>query len=201
MARQLQGLIVLCAIAFFASLSLSMVYGVTKDPIAEAERQEKLRAIREVLPPFANDPAQDFRTIVVGKDKRGNDITSDLYYGRDQDGNLVGTAITVFSGKGYGGRIDVVVGTKPDGTVSGIYVLRHLETPGLGSKITEPSFTDQFKGCSLEQTDLRVEKDGGDIQAITGATISPRAVTEAVKWGLEIIAGEQASEAGRPVGG
>lgn len=201
MYRSLQGIIVLCGIALVASMSLAIVYGVTKEPIAEAERQEKLRAIRQVLPPFANDPAEDFETVVIGKDKRGGDVTTDMYYGRDQEGNLVGTALTVFSEQGYGGRIYVVVGAKPDGRVSGIYILRHLETPGLGSKITGPSFTDQFKGCSLEDTDLRVEKDGGNVHAITGATISPRAVAEAVVWGLEIIARKQGGEAQAPAGG
>jgi electron transport complex protein RnfG len=78
-----------------------------------------------------------------------------------------------------------MMGVLPDGTLGGIEILSHAETPGLGSPITEERWKGIFKGRSLDNTDLRVKKDGGDIDQMTGATISPRAVTGAVKKGLE----------------
>ncbi len=77
-----------------------------------------------------------------------------------------------------------MMGVLPDGSLGGIEILNHAETPGLGSLIIEDSFKDQFKGRSLDNTNFKVKKDGGDIDQITGATISPRAVSEAVEKGL-----------------
>ena len=72
----------------------------------------------------------------------------------------------------------------PDGTVVGIEILTHAETPGLGDKIELASFKDQFQTRTLENIDWRVKKDGGEFDQITGATISPRAVVKAVNAGL-----------------
>jgi len=69
--------------------------------------------------------------------------------------------------------------------VTGIEILNHAETPGLGDKIAHPAFKDQFKLKNLDNVDWRVKKDGGQFDQITGATISPRAVVKAVKGGLE----------------
>jgi len=77
--------------------------------------------------------------------------------------------------------------------VTGIEILSHAETPGLGDKIAHEGFKDQFKGQSLGSADWRVKKDGGDFDQITGATISPRAVVGAVKKGLEFF-GEHRQE-------
>jgi len=69
--------------------------------------------------------------------------------------------------------------------VVGLEILNHAETPGLGDKITHDEFKGQFKGKTLESSDWRVKKDGGDFDQITGATISPRAVVKAVHQGLQ----------------
>ena len=84
-----------------------------------------------------------------------------------------------------------MLGVNPAGEITGIYILKHLETPGLGANIERPEFTEQFKGKSLANSklvrgNLAVTKDGGDIQALTGATISPRGVVQAVNWGLKV---------------
>ena len=78
-----------------------------------------------------------------------------------------------------------MVGMDPEGTVAGIEILTHNETPGLGDKITLPVFKDTFAGKNLQNADWRVKKDGGEFDQITGATISPRAVVGAVRRGLE----------------
>jgi Na+-translocating ferredoxin:NAD+ oxidoreductase subunit G len=85
----------------------------------------------------------------------------------------------VAAGKGYGGVINLLVGLDDEKTMKGITVISHGETPGLGAKITESFFTEQFAGIAVEDVALR--RDGGHIDAITGATISSRAVAEAVR--------------------
>ncbi len=74
---------------------------------------------------------------------------------------------------------------RPDGTVHAIEILSHAETPGLGDKIEEGWFKEQFPGKTLDNIDWRVKKDGGDFDQIAGATISPRAVVGAVRRGLD----------------
>jgi len=82
-------------------------------------------------------------------------------------------------GKGYGGAINMLIGLEDEATIRGITVISHGETPGLGSKITESFFTDQFVLITIDDVALR--RDGGQIDAITGATISSRAVADAVR--------------------
>jgi electron transport complex protein RnfG len=96
-------------------------------------------------------------------------------------------------GEGYGGFIYIMMGIDLEGRISGVKILEHEETPGLGAKIEEPSFRGQFKGKSLENSvlvngNLAVKKDGGDLDALTGATISPRGVAQAASAGLKIFA-------------
>ncbi len=175
---------VLTIIAAGAGLILSLVEAVTREPIAEQRRLETLRALQSVLPSFDNNPDQDTLTLTVGEDRKGQPVERTFYRAR-QNGALVGTAFSVVSSQGYSGNIATMVGVRPDGTVTGIAILNHAETPGLGTKIEEPWFKEQFVGKNLDNVDWRVEKDGGDFDQITGATISPRAVVTSVADGLQ----------------
>jgi electron transport complex protein RnfG len=94
------------------------------------------------------------------------------------DGDQIGYAFLAV-GKGYGGDINILVGLNDDTTLKGITIVSQEETPGLGTRITEPSFTDQFAGLDVNQVAL--SRDGGRIDAITGSTISSSAVVEAVR--------------------
>jgi len=176
--------LVLTLITAGAGLILSLVESVTREPIAEQRRLETLRALQAVLPPANNSPDQDTVQLVTGKDKRGRDVLRTFFRGR-QDGTLSGVAFKVVAPDGYSGNIEVMVGIAPGGTVAGIEILSHAETPGLGDKITLPSFKANFAGKNLGNADWRVKKDGGSFDQITGATISPRAVVGAVRKGLE----------------
>jgi electron transport complex protein RnfG len=176
--------LVLTIIAAGAGLILSVVEGVTRAPIAEQRRLETLKALKAVLPAIDNAPDADTVSLVTGQDKKGRDVSRTFYRGRQGD-VLSGVAFKVTATEGYGGNIEIMVGIDPDGVVSGIEILTHSETPGLGSKISEGWFKDQFRGKGLENADWRVKKDGGQFDQITGATISPRAVVKAVKEGLE----------------
>jgi electron transport complex protein RnfG len=105
------------------------------------------------------------------------------YLGRRQ-GRLVGVAFEVVAEKGYGGPIALMVGVAPDGTVLHLEVLAQSETPGLGNRIEEVGFRRQFAGKRLAEARWRVKKDGGDFDQLSGATISSRAVVEALAAGL-----------------
>jgi len=169
--------VVLTAICFIAALALSQVYALTEQPIAQAKRMEKLAAIKLVMPPYDNEPDQD--TKVVG------DRT---YYVGTKDGAPVGYAMEAVSHDGYSGDIKVMLGILPDGEVNGLEVLEHKETPGLGQKIETQGWRDGviYTGADHKQrrtlgnTKWNVKKDSGDIDQISGATISPRAVVGSV---------------------
>ncbi|MDG5469401.1 RnfABCDGE type electron transport complex subunit G [Deltaproteobacteria bacterium IMCC39524] len=176
--------LVLTLITAGAGLILSMVEAVTREPIAEQRRLATLRALRAVLPPGDNSPDQDTVQLLTGQDRRGRDVLRTFYRGR-QAAELSGVAFQVVAPDGYSGNIAVMVGVDPEGTVDGIEILNHSETPGLGDKITLPGFKDIFTGKNLQNADWRVKKDGGEFDQITGATISPRAVVGAVRRGLE----------------
>ncbi len=105
------------------------------------------------------------------------ELSDDIYtIYRDED--EIGYAFIAI-GKGYGGNIDILVGLENDTTLKGITIISHNETPGLGTRITEPSFTDMFAGLNINDVALR--KDGGQIDAITSSTISSVAVIDAVR--------------------
>jgi electron transport complex protein RnfG len=94
------------------------------------------------------------------------------------DGGRLGYAFLA-TGKGYGGDINILVGLEDEATVKGITIVSQTETPGLGTRITEPFFTDQFVGIDIEEVAL--SRDGGQIDAITSSTISSSAVVAAVR--------------------
>ena len=174
----------LTIVSAIAASSLATIYDATKDKIAEAKRQEMLRAIKTVLPQFDNEPDKDVVELVSGKDKKGKDVKVTFYRGK-KDGQIVGIAFKSSFMEGYSGLIEVMVGVDPSGTVSAIEVVSHSETPGLGDPIASSSFEDQYRGKNLQNANWLVKKDGGDFFQLTGATISPRAVTQAVKKGLD----------------
>lgn len=176
--------IVLTVITAGAGFVLSLVEEFTREPIAEQRRLETLRALTTVLPPFDNRPDEDRVVLQVGEDRKGRAIERTFYRGREE-GRINGVAFEVVAPDGYSGDIAVMVGVRPDGALTGVEILRHAETPGLGDKIEEEWFLQQFPGKTLKNADWRVKKDGGEFDEITGATISPRAVVGAVRRGLE----------------
>ncbi|MBN2428330.1 MAG: RnfABCDGE type electron transport complex subunit G [Deltaproteobacteria bacterium] len=183
--------LVLTVITAGAALLLAMVESVTRDPIAQQRRLVTLNALKSVLPPADNSPDQDTVSLVTGKDKKGNDAETVFYRGR-QGEDVSGIAFTVVAPDGYSGNISIMVGIDPVGHVSGIEVLQHAETPGLGAKVEESWWKEQFKGKGLDNADWRVKKDGGEFDQITAATITPRAIVGAVRRGLEFFKAHKA---------
>jgi len=163
----------LLVITLVASLALGGIYNLTKEPIALAKKAKQEKAIKEVIPGFDT---------IVAKKYLPADGTDSLvfYYGYDGD-SLVGTAVGTYSNKGYDAtQIQLMVGFMPDLSIRNISVIQQKETPGLGTKMKDAKFKDQFQDKNPANFVLKVKKDGGDVDAITAATISSRAFCDAV---------------------
>jgi len=193
-------IVVLTLVAAVAALVLALIESVTRAPIAAQRRLQMVRALQAVLPPADNAPDTDTVTLVAGQDRKGKPVERTFYRGRIGS-ELRGVAFQVTAPDGYSGDIDIMVGVDPQGTVTGVAILRHAETPGLGDKITRPAFTGMFVGKGLDGVDWRVKKDGGDFDQLTGATISPRAVVGAVRRGLEFFRAHRDEIVGDAQGG
>jgi electron transport complex protein RnfG len=165
----------LTLIAFVAATCLGFVYELTKKPIEMSALKKKLDAIKLVVPEFTNNPDEEVFRVATGE---GDSL--DVYPAR-KDGVLTGYAVNTYTKSGFSGDIRIMAGFKPDGTINYITVLEHKETPGLGTKMDEPAFKNQFIGKNPSHFELRVNKDGGQVDAITAATISSRAFCDAVQ--------------------
>lgn len=177
-AEEVRMVFILTLIALLSGAILGSTYQVTHPYIQKQEELRLREAVLSVLP-----AARSFERL-----ERGGRT---LYQGFGEDGRPVGLAIEVV-GKGFGGPIRLLVGVDPESRrVTGLQILSHQETPGLGARIQEEGWRAQFKG--KEASDPFVVKQ--DVQAITGATISSRAVAAAVK---EAVSEALAQEEGRP---
>jgi len=169
----------LLLITAVAAFSLGMVFNLTKEPIALAKKAKQEAAIKAVLPAFDR-----LEVLQVKSAWEDDSLQFNMAYQNDQ---FVGAAINTFTNKGFSGNIKLMVGLLPDGSINNISVLEHKETPGLGDKMqkNKSTWSEQFNGQNPASFDLAVTKDGGDVDAITAATISSRAYTDAVKRAYE----------------
>jgi electron transport complex protein RnfG len=165
----------LSLIAMVASACLGFVYEFTKTPIELSNLNKKVDAIKQVVPDFNNNPYNEMFRLPTGE---GDSL--DIFPAR-MDSIIVGYAVSTYTNKGFSGYISLMAGFRPDGSIMNITVLEHKETPGLGTKMTDPIFKDQFNGKNPADFILKVRKDGGPVDAITAATISSRAFCDAVQ--------------------
>lgn len=165
----------LTLIAMGASACLGFVYSITKGPIESAGLNKKLEAIRQVVPEFNNDPDAEMFRLPTGE---GDSLE---IYPAKREGEIIGYAVSTYTNNGFSGYIGLMAGFKPDGTIINISVLSQKETPGLGTKMSEPKFKDQFMEKNPAVFSLSVNKDGGPVDAITAATISSRAFCDAIQ--------------------
>ena len=168
----------LFAICLVCSALLAGVYALTKEPIDAAAKAKNEAAIKEVLPETAS-AIEEERTVEMD----GVTYTYNLAY--DASGNTVGCAINV-STLGFGGPIAIKVGFDMNGVICNTKVLSQAETPGLGAKCVEPSFSGQFKGFDPAEKKLSVKKDGGDVDAITASTITSRAYADGLATAVKV---------------
>ncbi|WP_422083294.1 RnfABCDGE type electron transport complex subunit G [Ulvibacterium sp.] len=171
----------LLVITLAAGFSLGYVNDITLEPKAKAKLAKKVNALKTVLPEFDNDAVSE---VVVVKPESVRDSIE--IYPAFQNGEFVGAAVTGSSEKGYSGLIRIMVGFTPDGHIYNISVLEQKETPGLGTKMKGEKFLRQFRDKDPSQYDLKVAKDGGEVDALTGATITTRAFTEATQLAYDV---------------
>ena len=163
----------LTIISVSAALVLALVSSVTAEPIALAKKAKQEAAIRKVLPAF--EELQTDNAMVNNKEVP-------CFKALNGAGELVGMAIQTESENGFGGPLGVMVGVDNKGIITGYQILETAETPGLGSK-AETWFQKGEKGCVIGRdcaTPLMVAKDGGDVDAIAGATITSRAFLQTI---------------------
>lgn len=165
-------------VAAISATTLGLMNEVTEEPIAAAKLKAKLEAVEKVVPEFDNNPSEEMYVLQ-------SDMGELECYPAKKDGQLVGTAISSITKKGFSGEIKIMVGLNPDGSIFDSSVLEHKETPGLGTKMDLPKFKDQFKGKDPGSANIQVKNDGGEIDAITAATISSRAFSDAVQRAYE----------------
>lgn len=168
-------LLSLTFISVGASAALGFVYELTKKPIEIALLNKKLEAIKLVVPEFSNNPNDDMFLLPTGE---GDSLE---IYPAKKDDEVIGYAVKTYSNEGFSGYISLMAGFKPGGTIINVSVLSHKETPGLGTKMSDPAFKDQFRDRDPSDFALKVKKDGGSVDAITAATISSRAFCDAVE--------------------
>jgi electron transport complex protein RnfG len=195
----------LLIITAVAGGSLGYIYQLTKAPIEAAATSKQQEAIELVMPGFDNDPAAEMYEIISDEG-----FTLKVFPAKKGD-EFIGAAIESHTNRGFNGEIKIMVGMKPDGTIVNYQVLDHKETPGLGTKMADwfkpaeageeeksrSAFFDAAFGIKAEAgggedsksiigknpgtSRMTVKQDGGEVDAITAATISSRAFLHAIE--------------------
>ncbi len=173
----------LLLVTLIAGLSLSFVNELTKEPKAKAKLEKKIKALRLVLPSFDNNPVA--KRIVVKKENIKDSVE---IFPAFSEKELTGIAVVGSSDKGFSGLIKLMIGFDTTGKIQNIVVLEQKETPGLGTKMKDKKYIKQYCGKNPSQNNLLVTKDGGEIDALTGATITSRAFSESVQMAYEVFA-------------
>lgn len=178
MKEMIKMMVVLSLICGISGVSLAALKEATS-PIIEEQVLTYVQApaIKSVLHDYDNNPIKDRKKFDVD----GKTVT---VFPAMKEGTLSGVAFETY-GKGYGGNIGVMVGFDVQAeTLSGIGITTMKETPGLGSRVAGHGYTTQFKGHSIESMELK--KNGGDIEAVAGATISSTGTVNAVQSAIAI---------------
>lgn len=171
MKKILQLILSLTLISAVCAAVLAIVNNATKERIANLATLKANNAARAVLP-------ASVKAVEPVKDPADASLTAFIGYADDAKTQIAGYAVPGLTAKGYGGNIRLMVGLNPDRTVISYQVLAAAETPGLGSNLSTPAFIARFK--DQPAASVKVTKDGGKIEALTSATITSRAVCDAV---------------------
>lgn len=169
----------LFVVAAVAGILLAITEEITAPKIAQNKKALLEQARKEVLPAATSFSQNEFKA-----ESSGSSLTYSA--GFDQSGKMAGVVVNVYP-KGYAGAIEMVVGLDPDGRIAGVKILSQKETPGLGTKLADPVFMEPFKKLLAEKDTpvFMVKQDGGDVDAITAATISSRAFCAGIRNSLE----------------
>jgi electron transport complex protein RnfG len=197
-------------LALFAVCTTLLIAGTflsTKDNIAEQKRRAEEKALLEIVPRERHDNTMLDDTLAIGPAAEGLGLTGDkrIYLAR-REGEVITAIIPAIAPDGYTGDIELIVGVNRDGSVAGVRVLAHRETPGLGDKVDvkKSPWVLDFNGRSLSDPTIdgwAVKKDRGVFDQFTGATITPRAVVGVTRRVLQFAESNRETlfgKAGRP---
>ena len=180
-------LLSLTGVCLVAGAVLAGVNQLTAGPIALSKASSLEAAIKAVAPEFDNKPADE---AYMAATEEGDSLK---IYPAKKNGEVVGGAVESNTKKGFSGEIQVIVGFDIDGKILNYSVLQHAETPGLGSRMEDWFRTDKNQqnvvGRTIPDGGLKVVKDGGDVDAITAATISSRAFLDALNRAYSAFSG------------
>lgn len=186
-------LLSLTGVCVIAGAILAAVNEVTTEPIAKSKAATLENAIKEVTPEFDNKPSEESYMVATSE---GDSVR---IYPAKKGGEFVGAAVESFTKKGFSGEIKIIVGFDSEGKIFNYSVLQHAETPGLGAKMQEwfraEKGNQSILGRKIDSNGLTVKKDGGDVDAITAATISSRAFLDAVNRAYAAFSGTDAQSA------
>ncbi len=178
--------LILLAFSIIFSALLAGAHQLTKETIAKNIQAERLKIIQNLLPDdsYNNDLLHDFLTLPPKKEL-GQRKKSQLLFARN-NGVVTAFLLEAIPPDGYGGNIRLMIAIDAKGHLMGAEVLEHHETPGLGDYVAKKKWLQQFKNNKNKH--FRIQKDGGDILYRAGATISARAVTNAISRAVEFVA-------------
>jgi electron transport complex protein RnfG len=197
MRETIKLVIVLCVLCLAWSALLGYVNAITVGPIAEIAAANASAARKDVMPSAGDEIVEQVSEDDVNRiaEQIGAPGQIASIYKATNNGEIVGYTIAT-TNNGFGGAVEVLTGITTDDKISGVRITSHSETPGLGAKSTDPTFYEQYSGKDANGS-IAVKKGGGatetQVDAITGATITSRAVTEAVNIAskaYEVLKGE-----------
>jgi len=179
--------------AVVSTALLAWTYDLTHETIARSIENEKMKLIAQIAPPatYDNDIMKDVAHLAADK-LLGSTETAIVYRGRLNNQPSI-AVLQAIAPDGYGGRINLILAIHHDGRISGVRVVSHRETPGLGDyiEVARNNWITGFNGASLENRksgEWKVRKDGGTFDYRAGATITPRAIVKAIHKALQYYA-------------
>ncbi|KAF7775181.1 electron transport complex protein RnfG [Pseudoalteromonas citrea] len=177
--------LILTAFALVTTGSVALIQTMTAERIAEQEQQNLVKQLNQVLPPSNYDNVL-YKDCVLSNAPELGPKGPHMIYRAMKNNHPTALLIRHISPRGYSGNIDILTAVNRDGTISGMRITRHEETPGLGDKVelARSDWVKTFNGLTVTgPNDARfaVKKDGGQFDQFTGATITPRAVVGSVK--------------------
>lgn len=188
--------LMLFIITLIAGVALGFVYDITKEPIKEAEERAKQKAYQKVFTQAAEfvenetltQNVEESKAFFTQKEVTGVTI-SEVLEAKDSAEETIGYVLSVVANEGYGGDITFSLGIDKNGRLTGFEVLSMSETAGLGERCTKDEFKSQFAGMQAKQ--ITYSKTGkqaaNEIDALSGATITTKAITKAVNGALTFI--------------
>ena len=187
--------LVLFLITLVAGLALGYVYEITRDPIEKRKMEEKLKAYQTVFVE-ADVLEEDEELMNVATELGGRTTIDEVNRVFNKNGDMIGYVIVISTKEGYNPPITIAMGYSEKG-ITGMEFLELNETPGFGSRASEPEFKDQFNGRKVDKFTVVKSGASGDdqINAVSGATITSNAIVNAVNVGIEFLS-EYATDLG-----